>query len=340
MDTKQFRADTYGVLKALTVLLVILGHITVMYTADGVFHCVAGSRLLVWLATYIYTFHMPVFFMLSGCVYGWGIRAGKYRRAGSFLLKKTKRLLAPYLLFGVLLVVPVVRLCGLSELTVPQGWLHDILLAVQPRHLWYVLVLFEIFLLTVPLRGLCEKHPGFVMLASLAVYAAAELLIPAKSTNYLQYQNLLKFQPYFFFGVLLDHDFDTLRKWTLRLKWLWILLPLIQALWLFVPETLVWLKVCFGLLGCVWMLCGAILLREYLPSLCESRILKSLGDCGYGIYLLHPMMVYAIFFFARNWTVNPLLLTAAVFVAVLAVSWTLTLLWHSITGKLKKQKTA
>lgn len=337
MDTKQLRADTYGLLKALTVPLVILGHITVMFTADGVFRCVTGSRLLSWLATYIYSFHMPVFFMLSGCIYGWGIRAGKYRRAGAFLLKKTKRLLWPYILFGILLVVPVVRLCGLSELTVPQAWLHDILLAVQPRHLWYVLVLFEIFLLTVPLHGLCEKHPGIVMLLSIAVYAAGYLLVPAKSTNYLQYQNLLKFQIYFFFGVLLDSVFDTLRTWTLRLKWLWILLPLAQACWPLIPASLVWLKVCFGLLGCVWMLSGAILLCEYLPRLCKSRVLKSLGDCGYGIYLLHPMMVYAIFYFARSWTVNPILLTAAVFVPVLAASWALTLLWHTVTGKLKKQ---
>lgn len=335
MDTKKLRADAYGLLKALVVPLVILAHITVMYTADGAFHCVRSDNLLVAISAYIYSFHMPVFFMLSGCVYGLCIRSGKYRRPGQFLLKKSKRLLVPYVLYGLLIVVPVVYLCGFEDKTIPQAWLQNIGLAIQPRHLWYVLVLFEIFVLTVPLRGLCEKKPLIVLLLSAAVFTAATVLLPKDGTNYLQYRNLLTYQLYFFFGVCLDSAFDTLRKWTLRLKWLWILLPAAQASCLYVCNVCPQCKVLYGLLGCVWVLCGAILLNEYLPRLGSSRFIKSLGDCGYGIYLLHPMMVYGIFFFVRNWNVHPLLLTAAVFVTVTAVSWLLMLLWHKLTRRKK-----
>lgn len=337
MDTKQLRADTYGILKALLVPLVVLAHITVMYTADGAFQCVRSSNLLTVLTTYIYSFHMPSFFMISGCVYGWGIRAGKYRCAGSFLLKKTKRLLVPYVLFGVLCVVPVVYLCGLSDLTVPQAWLQNIVLAIQPRHLWYVFVLFEIFLVTVPLRGVCKKHPGVVMLASLTVFAVTYWFAFPTKENYLQYKNFLMYQVYFFFGVLLDRIFDTLRQWTLRLKWFWIFLPIAQGSWLLLPNGHPYVKVCYGLLGCVWVLCGAILLNEYLPRLCTGRFMKSLGDCGYGIYLLHPMMVYGIFFFVRDWNIHPLLLTAAVFVTATAVSWLLTAFWHTLVRHIRKK---
>lgn len=337
MDTKQLRADTYGILKALLMPLVVLAHITVMYTADGAFHCVRSSNLLTALTTYIYSFHMPAFFMISGCVYGWGVRAGKYRRAGSFLLKKTKRLLVPYVIFGFFCVVPVVYLCGLSPLTVPQAWLRDIVLAIQPRHLWYVFVLFEIFLVTVPLREMCKKHPGIVMLVSLAVFAVTLWVVFPTKENYLQYKNFPKYQVYFFFGVLLDRIFDTLREWTLCLKWLWILLPIAQGSWLILAGSMPYLKVCFGLLGCVWVLCGGILLCEYLPRLCGSRFMKSLGDCGYGIYLLHPMIIYGIFYFARSWTIHPLLLTAVVFVTVLAVSWLLTVFWHTLVQRVRKK---
>ncbi len=335
MDTKKLRADTYGLLKALVVPLVILAHISVMYTADGAFHCAGSSNFLVALSTYIYSFHMPVFFMISGCVYGFCIRAGKYRKPGQFLLKKAKRLLLPYVVYGLLVVVPVVYFCGLSDKSIPQAWLQDIGLAIQPRHLWYVFVLFEIFILTVPLRSLCEKRPLIVLLLSAAVFAAATLLIPKGCTNYLQYQNLLTYQLYFFLGVALDACFDTVRKWTLRLKWLWILLPIAQGTWLLVCNRCPALKPLFALLGCVWVLCGAILLNEYLPRFGNSCFIKSLGDCGYGIYLLHPMMVYGIFFFVRDWNVSPLLLTLAVFVTVTAVSWLLMLLWHKLTRRKK-----
>lgn len=342
METKQLRADTYGLLKALVVPLVVLGHIATMYTMDGVYAGTMRMRsdLLTWLSTFLYSFHMPTFFMLSGCVYGFGIRAGKYRRPGQFLLKKSKRLLVPYVLFGVLVVVPVVYFCrlpepwlwklGMPEPTVPQAWLWDIGLALQPRHLWYVLVLFEIFVITVPLRSRCEKRPLIVFLFFLAVFVASDLLLPMTRMNYLQYRNLLIYLPFFFFGVLLDRGFDTLRKWTLRLKWFWILLPLAQGCWPMLAYRIPYLKTCFRFLGCIWMLCGAILLCEYLPRLRSCRFLKSLGDCGYGIYLLHPMMIYGIFCFARSWTLHPLLLTAAVFVTVTAVSWLLTLLWHRL----------
>ncbi len=335
MDTKQLRGNTYGLLKALVVPLVILAHITVMYTADGAFHCARSDNFLVALSAYIYSFHMPVFFMLSGCVYGLCIRAGKYRKPGQFLLKKAKRLLVPYVLYGVLIVVPVVYLCGLDGKSIPLAWLQDIGLAIQPRHLWYVFVLFEIFVLTVPLRESCEKHPLTVLLFSAVVCAAAVLLLPKEGNNYLQYRNLLTYQLYFFFGVWLDRAFDKLREWTLRLKWLWILLPLAQASCPYVCNVCPQCKVLYGLLGCVWVLCGAILLNEYLPRLGKSRFIRSLGDCGYGIYLLHPMMVYGIFFFARNWNVHPLLLTLAVFVTVTAVSWLLMLCWHRLTRRKK-----
>lgn len=335
MDTKQLRADSYFLLKALLIPLVVLAHITVMYTPDGAYTCVTGSRLLRHLTNYIYSFHMPAFFMASGCVYGYCVQAGKYRHAGRFLGNKAKRLLLPYLLYGFLLVVPVVYLCGLSKLTVPQAWLNDILLAKSPRHLWYVLVLFEIFLVTVPLRSVCKTAPWIPFVASLVLFAALQPVFYGHP-DVLQYKNLVTYQVYFFLGVLLDHGFDSLQKAVKKCWFLWPLFPIAQLGSLFLrPEGLAmyYVKMAFGLLGCIGTLTLMILLAEKLPKLCSCRILKSLGECGYGIYLLHPMMIYGIYYFARQWTVNPLLVTAGTFAAVLAVSWALTFLWRTAVGK-------
>lgn len=332
MDTKQLRADSYSLLKALLIPLVVLAHITVMYTPDGVYACVTGSRLLRHLTNYIYSFHMPAFFMASGCVYGLCVQAGKYRKIGSFLCNKSRRLLLPYLLFGVAYVVPVVYLCGLSKLTVPQAWVNDILLAKSPRHLWYVLVLFEIFLVTVPLRKLCEKTPWLPFAAALVLFAVLQPVFFGHP-DVLQYKNLVTYQVYFFLGVLLDFCFDALRRTVSKYWYLWFLFPLAQLGCLFFrPEGLAsyYVRMGFGLLGCIGTLTLMVILAEKLPKLQQSRLLKSLGACGYGIYLLHPMMIYGIYYFACRWTLNPLLVTAGSFVLVLALSWTLTALWRTV----------
>lgn len=336
MEETQLKRNCYALLKALIVPLVVLGHFTVMYTASGAFHPVTGSRLLASVCTYIYSFHMPAFFLLSGCVYGFAILAGKYRAPGHFLLKKTKRLLIPYFVFGLLLVVPVVYFCKVETLSVPQAALKNIFLASQPRHLWYVMTLFEIFVLCVLLRPLLEKVPLAAFLGAVCLYYLVQPRLPAKLfgvSNFLQYGNLLRNLVYFFFGVLLNKHFDGICRIVKKLWFLWLLLPLAQATVLRPGFETFYTKLLYGLLGGFSVLCLGMILCTYLPKLSTCSFFRSLSECGYGIYLLHPMMIYCLYYFLREKAVNPYALTFIGTVAVTAVCWGLTLIYRKLFKK-------
>lgn len=53
-------------------IMVVLGHTTRMFTAKGIFSNtlqMADLPLFDWITTYLYSFHMPAFFSVSGCVF-------------------------------------------------------------------------------------------------------------------------------------------------------------------------------------------------------------------------------------------------------------------------------
>lgn len=83
------RIDEVDILRGLAAILMILGHSFIVYPIDisGVPWCKAVQH-------FIYTFHMELFFILAGVVY----RCQSY---GTFIVGKVKRILIPYIFWGI-----------------------------------------------------------------------------------------------------------------------------------------------------------------------------------------------------------------------------------------------
>jgi fucose 4-O-acetylase-like acetyltransferase len=77
----KYRLDWLDAAKGLGILLVTLGH----------------TDIPSQLKTYIYTFHMPLFFFLSGYLF----TLKKFPNLKVFLSKRTKSLVLPYLCFSL-----------------------------------------------------------------------------------------------------------------------------------------------------------------------------------------------------------------------------------------------
>jgi fucose 4-O-acetylase-like acetyltransferase len=89
------RSNIVDLVKGLAIILVVYGH-----TAQGVEH--RGWWIGPGMAiseNFIYSFHMPAFFFVSGLFVLGSIRR---RGAGDFTLEKVKTILYPYLLFAVI----------------------------------------------------------------------------------------------------------------------------------------------------------------------------------------------------------------------------------------------
>ncbi len=77
------------VLKSLAVFLVILGHVSSTYDSRGY-----SSPLALW----IYSFHMPLFMMLSGMFFKYSLK----KDFKSLLIDKSRLLLLPLLSWGLM----------------------------------------------------------------------------------------------------------------------------------------------------------------------------------------------------------------------------------------------
>lgn len=107
-------SEKLDTIKVYTIMLVVLGHVLRMYTPEGVFphH---GSWLTDQMCSLIYSFHMPLFIFISGCIYGICKRNGKYDSWKYLLSNKVKRIIYPYLSFGLLVLAPCMVYTNLTD---------------------------------------------------------------------------------------------------------------------------------------------------------------------------------------------------------------------------------
>lgn len=142
----RYRSGELDIMKFWGILLVVLGHVTNMYTPSGLVQSLVQSDSLELVSSFVYSFHMPLFVFVSGCVYAFQKEVLQKRVSFVNLIqKKSKRLLIPYLVFGIFLVLLMVG-CGFRNEIVDYAF-NGVLLSKDSRHLWFVLMLFEVFVL-------------------------------------------------------------------------------------------------------------------------------------------------------------------------------------------------
>ena len=94
MMTNTKRNNTLDVARGLAIILVVLGHI--------IQHNLAGNSCSL-IFKVVYSFHMPLFFLLSGYVSAYNKEIHSLSDLGDNVCKKTVQLYVPYLTFGLIL---------------------------------------------------------------------------------------------------------------------------------------------------------------------------------------------------------------------------------------------
>jgi len=319
MTVELRRSRCYDICKILTLILVIIGHATVFYSPDGAMAPARQSAAMAGVATYIYSFHMPLFVLLSGCVWGWCIRHGKYEKALPFVANKAKRLLLPYLVFGAVLVTPVVVACGFTEDGFFSQLFKGILLGYDARHLWYLLVLFLLFLTTIPAKPLIKKNPLLVIPICAALFLVANYV-----PQIFKLRTAFKYTLFFYLGVCADHYYPFLESLAKKLRFVLPVLPVLMVgSVLYCPNFI--FETAYTILGMAMMLAFSSLLTgsEKLQS---SRIYQFLRRESFGLYIFHAMVIYVLFALLGPTQIPPVLLVTLSIVVSTAASFALNAL--------------
>lgn len=141
---------------------------------------------------------MPLFFFASGCIFAYQLEVKRKPMTFAQLLRnKTKRLMVPFYAFALLMVYPTMTFLEFRD---PVHYFFDgFILAIDPRHLWFVMTLFLLFLLFFGLRKICNKLHIPIWATSILA-----LLIYSFPINiaYFQIRNVEEYLIWFTLGYL------------------------------------------------------------------------------------------------------------------------------------------
>lgn len=159
-------------LHVFAILLVVIGH--------SFFR--TESRVVDW----IYQFHIPLFFFISGYLLHVSMQ-GKTISLCTFLLRKARRLLLPYFALSTLLFIPKVLLSRLMVRPIHAGWGEYAAMLIYPYRnvngsYWFLPTLFLLFVFAAVLLSLSQrmKHGPSLTVSGLLLFllALVDILLP------------------------------------------------------------------------------------------------------------------------------------------------------------------
>lgn len=201
------RLKAISVLQSVAIFQIVLGH---SYPRGPM----AIPDLYLFFDKVLYSFHMAVFFVLSGFLffYNGGIKDG-YR---NFIMRKVNRLLVPYIFFSTIVFLPKALLANyvFRPVDLSAGaFVHSVFF---PRDnvmmpLWFLPTLFAIFALGFVFSRLQTASPRWIGLTT-ALLLLLHFLEPCKDVRIFNIEGVVSYLVYFWLGCLLARYWPIVEK--------------------------------------------------------------------------------------------------------------------------------
>lgn len=171
-NTKTF-FDDISCTRALLVICIVLGHSFAIYTGGNAWPLpdgVAFEEFYKYINPAVISFHLQSFVFIAGFLFGAQMNRCVFGNI-PFVLKKTKRILLPMFIFGILYI------CLFSPEMYSNGqWIHE--LCYGPGHLWFLPMLYLCYVST----KLCWpllRVPSIIGFLLLSILSLLSWVIPA-----------------------------------------------------------------------------------------------------------------------------------------------------------------
>lgn len=276
---RRSRIDFINILQVVGPIFVILGHSLNGIDADGPWY--------IFSKEWIYIFHMPFFFVISGFLLaknGW-LKGETY---GKFVLKKCAKLIIPYAVWNIVFLVPKYMVQSLITDEVTMEISSILRMFLYPRqniwgHTWFLVGLFILYCFT-PLWKFFVENKFFLFVS---ITAGILLYMAPLGSEFLCISDLHKDSLFFLIGcclgtIELEQLKELLRKGTL-IGGIWAFLTSGIALFFIENKEFDWIP-CLGIILFMW--CISVRIR------CKTKIVENLAKRSFGIYILHwPSML-------------------------------------------------
>ncbi len=285
MSTKQQNSllDWVTIAKGLGIIFVVMGH----FIPRGI-----TPEYYIHIKNLIYTFHMPLFFLLAGLLYNYQ----KYNY-NELVYNKIKRLIYPFISIAIFFFI-IKFFAGLFfEMKHPMTLEHIFIILTDPREsymslLWFIYTLFLIFVTYPIIRKYISNN--FIILGIFIVLN----LLPFTDKNILYTHTILgdvfAYIPFFIGGIILQ-EYKQFKEITINGKPITIIISFILFIILYslMPEfrEVYYSKFILGIIGSFLI----FNISYFISTYSEKNILKvtliHIGIASMTIYLFHNLFL-------------------------------------------------
>lgn len=273
------------------ILLVILGH-------SGFEEPLVAENLKA-LDTWIYSFHMPLFFFISGYLYSLTNENFCNIQPGKFLKKKFVRLYIPYIVLGLIVFGIKFGLSGLMGASRDYSLSDFLLMFIAPRwqnstmgYLWFIVTLFFVFVIITAIGRirLNLKKPRVALIVILLGWIIRYCLPEQEWVKLFNFYALMWYIPFFVIGIQYQCNEDSCSKIVAtpnRIKTIVLFVLTLIGTWLLMESANMpinyLLKILFAItgIGFSMSLCSVLLEQKTI-----RKYVLPFGDITYTIYLM------------------------------------------------------
>lgn len=280
-DKREKRISYIAQAQLIGCILVVLGHsIPLNWNVPSI---------ICKVDVFIYTFHMPLFFFVSGYLFEKTNSANRYRFV-SYFGKRSKRLILPYLMLSLIGFIPKILandfFADKSEFSIS----YFIKCFLSPRnnvwgHFWFLptlLIISAFAFLFSKFKG--KSKIGFSILVVLLFLLP---MVPKLTniTDWFSINDIIKFSCYYAFGMLFaDSCLEKVVENRNYNKFLFILLPISIGLFLIDFESVVLNKAIHEFIGVLMII--FVLVISQLFDITDQEIGSFLTRKTYSIFIL------------------------------------------------------
>lgn len=321
MENKKNKIIEYNIVRVIAVILVLVSHCTyyrILTNYGGIDYNIADSidvtfldkitrKAFTFFKDFLYLFHMPLFFALSGALFKNSIN-NKVKSAKELIVKKTKRLLIPFVIVIILFATPIKYLSNYfsnSSNILKDIFIGQILLQGN-NYLWFLPTLFFNFIIIWLMRNKIENKNIKINMFFLILLNIVSPIIKIRILK-----EICCYLIYFYIGYCFE-DYRTkfneiLNKKHFRRVCLEIILIIISLIVFNICDFKgnIYLKILKYILNLIMAFLGTymIYLISYEISktkISESHIVEKINEYSFGLYLYSDPLNYLILYIVHN----------------------------------------
>lgn len=301
-------------MRCILILSIVIGHVFAIYSLKessswtipmGLSYISCYS----WINSFFISFSLQAFVLISGYIYEYqGFRDG-------VMAKKTKRLLIPLVLFGIMYMVLIEKTYGISIESVYH-------LLNGPGHLWFLPMLFWCFVIAIIFSPYIKKNINNPLLWIILVIISVSSVIVYPI---LRINNALFYFIFFVLGMFSYIHRTLIMSWSVKKTIVLGVTTLLLCIARYEVSTLSFF--CKSLFLTIINLCvgvtGSLLLLKICLGLSNYNKLILIGSWSgfFGVYLIHQFIVKYLYYNCTFLTyINPYIIPFVVLVITLIVS--------------------